>query len=105
MSGGLYPPLILSLSKDLSLHDTSITCSQMVSRGASARRVLAMRLPWPPITLAFGLALLALFPLFSPSPFWISLVSEIFVLAIWALSLDLLLGYSGLVSFGHAAYF
>jgi branched-chain amino acid transport system permease protein len=57
--------------------------------------------------LAWGLGLLGLvfFPFFAPGPFWISLASEVFVLALWAVSLDLLLGYTGLISFGHAAYF
>ena len=34
-----------------------------------------------------------------------TLVSEIFIYAIFAMSLDLLLGYTGLMSFGHAAFF
>lgn len=34
-----------------------------------------------------------------------SLVTEILLFCIFAMSLDLLLGYTGLVSFGHAAYF
>src|SRR5207248_347547 len=51
------------------------------------------------------LAALGIFPFFSPGSFWISLAGETFVLALWAVSLDLLVGYTGLVSFGHAAYF
>jgi branched-chain amino acid transport system permease protein len=58
-------------------------------------------------TRAMGLmALLALAVL----PFLISdypraLVSEIFIFAIFAMSLDLLLGFTGLMSLGHAAFF
>ncbi len=37
-------------------------------------------------------------------PFYLALVSRIMIFAIAAISLDLLLGYGGLVSFGHAAY-
>ena len=36
--------------------------------------------------------------------FYIRLVTRIFVFAILAMSLNLLVGYAGLVSFGHAAF-
>jgi branched-chain amino acid transport system permease protein len=57
-------------------------------------------------TAALGVALaaLALFPL-AGSAFYTELVTKVMVLAIFALSLDLLVGFTGLVSFGHAAYF
>jgi branched-chain amino acid transport system permease protein len=35
----------------------------------------------------------------------LGLLSEVFVFAIFAMSLDLLLGFTGLMSFGHAAFF
>ncbi|MEM7130654.1 MAG: branched-chain amino acid ABC transporter permease [Chloroflexota bacterium] len=43
-------------------------------------------------------------------PFWVksyyrSLMTEVLIFAIFAMSLDLLLGYTGLPSFGHAAFF
>jgi branched-chain amino acid transport system permease protein len=38
-------------------------------------------------------------------PFWISSVTRILILALAAVSLDLIVGYGGMVSFGHAAYF
>ena len=53
--------------------------------------------------LAF-LALLIAFPYFG-SPFYTELMAKGMVLAIFAMSLDLLVGFTGLVSFGHAAYF
>lgn len=56
-----------------------------------------------PILLAAVLAL-ALFPL-AASTFYVQLGAKIMILAIFALSLDLLVGHSGMVSFGHAAYF
>jgi len=34
-----------------------------------------------------------------------SLASEVLVFAIFAMSLDLIIGYTGLLSFGHAAFF
>lgn len=48
--------------------------------------------------------LLALFPLLE-STFYMQLLSKVLIMAIFAMSLDLLVGYTGLVSFGHAAYF
>jgi branched-chain amino acid transport system permease protein len=56
------------------------------------------------IALAAIVALLAVFPL-AGSAFYVELVAKVMILAIFALSLDLLVGYTGLVSFGHAAYF
>ncbi len=47
---------------------------------------------------------LVVFPLISPS-YIQSLAVEVLLFAIFAMSLDLLLGYAGLVSFGHAAFF
>jgi branched-chain amino acid transport system permease protein len=55
-------------------------------------------LPW----LVIGL--LALFPLLE-STFYMQLLTKVLIMAIFAMSLDLLVGYTGLVSFGHAAYF
>ena len=49
-------------------------------------------------------AALALFPLVAEK-FYLQLVTKIMILSIFALSLDLLVGYTGLVSLGHAAYF
>jgi len=37
-------------------------------------------------------------------PFYLSLASRVLIFAIAAISLDLILGYGGLISFGHAAY-
>ena len=51
-----------------------------------------------------ALLLVALFPV-SGATFYIELTTKIMIMAIFALSLDLLVGWTGLVSFGHAAYF
>jgi len=56
------------------------------------------------VALGAALSLLALFP-FAAATFYTELVTKVMILAIFALSLDLLVGYTGLVSFGHAAYF
>ena len=51
-----------------------------------------------------ALAVIACVPL-SGESFCIEIVGKILVMAIFAMSLDLLVGFTGLVSFGHAAYF
>lgn len=50
------------------------------------------------------LLFLALFPLFGSS-FYVGLLTRVIILALFAMSLDLLIGFTGLVSFGHAAFF
>jgi branched-chain amino acid transport system permease protein len=59
---------------------------------------------------AFGISLaivvggLALMPAVAGT-FYLQLLTKIMILAIFAMSLDLLVGFTGLVSLGHAAYF
>jgi branched-chain amino acid transport system permease protein len=57
---------------------------------------------WHPLEIAFWLATLLPFVLF---PNYLSLASQIAITALFALSLDLILGYAGVVSLGHAAFF
>ena len=57
---------------------------------------------WRPIEIVFWLALLLPYVLF---PNYLSLASQIAITALFALSLDLILGYAGIVSLGHAAFF
>lgn len=54
--------------------------------------------------LLLGLVSLAAFP-FVGSDFYLQMVTRMMILAIFAMSLDLLQGVTGLVSLGHAAYF
>ncbi|TMG75637.1 MAG: branched-chain amino acid ABC transporter permease [Betaproteobacteria bacterium] len=59
------------------------------------------------IVLATGLAVLAAVPPVAGllnQPFYLDLVRRIMIFAIAALSLNLILGYGGMISFGHAAY-
>jgi branched-chain amino acid transport system permease protein len=56
------------------------------------------------VALALGLVALAAFP-FVASDFYTQMVARMMILAIFAMSLDLLQGVTGLVSLGHAAYF
>ena len=54
------------------------------------------------------LVLLAMVLLAGPllmTPYWTGLLTQIVILAILAMSLDLLLGYTGLPSLGHAGFF
>jgi branched-chain amino acid transport system permease protein len=44
-------------------------------------------------------------PFAGVAPFTVTLLTEALIFAIWAMSLDVLVGYSGLVTFGHAAAF
>ena len=58
------------------------------------------------VQVALGLALIALlaFP-FVGTDFYTQMVTRMMIMAIFAMSLDLLQGVTGLVSLGHAAYF
>ncbi|NEX62016.1 branched-chain amino acid ABC transporter permease [Noviherbaspirillum galbum] len=63
------------------------------------------RLPndrWRPAEIVFWLAPLAIYFLF---PGYLVLGSQVMIVGLFALSLDLILGYAGIVSLGHAAYF
>lgn len=56
------------------------------------------------VALAIGFIALLVFP-FVGSEFYAGMVARMMILAIFAMSLDLLQGVTGLVSLGHAAYF
>lgn len=60
---------------------------------------------WPGLPVLVLAALLAVLPFAGVSQFTITLTADAMIFAIWAMSLDLLVGYTGLVSFGHAAAF
>ncbi|HKC45830.1 MAG TPA: branched-chain amino acid ABC transporter permease [Burkholderiales bacterium] len=65
-------------------------------------RYLAEQVRWRPLETAFWLASLLPFALF---PSYLQLASQVAITALFALSLDLILGYAGIVSLGHAAFF
>ncbi|WP_226671221.1 branched-chain amino acid ABC transporter permease [Metabacillus litoralis] len=60
---------------------------------------------YSPIVLASCLGLLVLFPLVNDSRSMMIMFTQIFIFAVFAMSYDLLLGYTGIVSFGHAMFF
>jgi branched-chain amino acid transport system permease protein len=57
---------------------------------------------WRPVEIVFWIAALSPYLLF---PNYLSLASQIAIAGMFALSLDLILGYAGIVSLGHAAFF
>src|SRR5579863_2761380 len=69
---------------------------------AAPRLYFQSRTRWRPVEAAFWLATLLPFALF---PNYLVLASQIAITALFALSLDLILGYAGIVSLGHAAFF
>jgi branched-chain amino acid transport system permease protein len=73
-----------------------------MSAVAEPQRYLEARIRWRPAEVAFWLATLLPFVL---TPSYLVLASQIAITALFALSLDLILGYAGIVSLGHAAYF
>ncbi|WP_426077514.1 ABC transporter permease subunit [Janthinobacterium sp. PSPC3-1] len=54
---------------------------------------------------AAGLAVLALFPVVIPNPYYIHLAETILIYAILLFGLDIVVGYTGQVSLGHAGLF
>src|SRR6476646_8116243 len=66
------------------------------------QRHLEAQIRCRPLEIAFWLATLLPFVL---TPNHLALASQIAITALFALSLDLILGYAGIISLGHAAYF
>lgn len=69
---------------------------------AGPHQYLEAQIRWRTIEIVFWLATLLPFVL---TPNYLVLASQIAVTALFALSLDLILGYAGIVSLGHAAFF
>jgi len=68
----------------------------------AASQYFERQVRWRALEIVFWLA--ALLP-FVVTPAYLSLASQVAITALFALSLDLLVGYAGLVSLGHAAFF
>ena len=56
------------------------------------------------VALAVGVALLIALPFVIVNEFYVNMASQILIYALLALSLNILLGYGGMTSLGHAAY-
>jgi branched-chain amino acid transport system permease protein len=74
----------------------------MNTHALNPHQVLSARVGWTRLEIIFWLALLLPFVL---TPSYLSLASQIAITALFAVSLDLILGYAGIVSMGHAAFF
>ena len=57
------------------------------------------------VTLAVALGVLVTVPLWVPSTYYVNIASQILLYAIFALGVNVLAGYAGLVSLGHAGLF
>ena len=68
----------------------------------SAELHFRRKVRWHPLEIVFWLCTLLPFVV---TPNYLSLASQIAITALFALSLDLILGYAGIVSLGHAAFF
>jgi branched-chain amino acid transport system permease protein len=69
---------------------------------ADPHRYLEAQVRWRRIEIAFWFCTLLPFVL---TPAYLQLASQIAITALFAVSLDLILGYAGIVSLGHAAFF
>ncbi|MDB5958666.1 MAG: inner-rane translocator [Ramlibacter sp.] len=70
----------------------------MISAQVQLLRASRMK-PWEPVLWLVAFAAPVLFPSYA------LIINEIAIVALFAVSLDLVLGYSGIVSLGHAAFF
>ena len=66
------------------------------------KEFLASKAKWIGLCLAF--IILVILPPFYTS-YWVTLVTQMLIYGILAMSLDILVGYSGMSSFGHAGFF
>ncbi len=77
------------------------TTRQPLTRGWGGMLFLLALVLFP-----FLLALLTGQPVDGGTPkFWQGLLAQVFILAVYAISYDLLMGYTGILSFGHAMFF
>lgn len=77
------------------------TAHSVISRSWVGPGVLVALAAFP-----FVLALLTGQPVAAGTPkFWQGMLIQVFILAVYAMSYDLLMGYTGILSFGHAMFF
>ncbi len=85
------------------MKSTEIQATGAAASAGQGRRALLVTAGW---LVAFAVLGTLPFVLTADSnKFYIELISKVMIMAIFALSLQLLIGYTGLVSLGHAAYF
>jgi len=66
---------------------------------------MTSKFQWNNIFLSVIAIVLFIFPFVTDSRTWTILLTQIFIFSILAMSYDILLGYTGIVSFGHAMFF
>jgi branched-chain amino acid transport system permease protein len=76
--------------------------SDLLNREKSYLKVMQARDCWKPAEILFWIALLCVFFAF---PTNLVFASQILITGLFALSLDLILGFGGIVTLGHAAFF
>jgi len=81
---------------------TDTAASDRIETPAAARDWLGRQSRWSPFEIAFWLAAILPFFLF---PTYLPLATQIAIAALFALSVDLILGYAGIVTLGHAMFF
>ncbi|MCC7060031.1 MAG: branched-chain amino acid ABC transporter permease [Burkholderiaceae bacterium] len=82
------------------MSDKTATLAAAPAAVRAPRRLSGER--WHPLEIVLWLLPLLVLPLF---PGYLVLGSQILIVGLFALSLDLILGYAGIVSLGHAAFF
>jgi branched-chain amino acid transport system permease protein len=90
------------VAADRLVREAPVVTSEAIAAAAGAREFLRAQNRWRWPEVAFWLATLLPFAL---APDYLVLASQIAITALFALSLDLILGFSGIISLGHAAYF
>jgi branched-chain amino acid transport system permease protein len=63
------------------------------------------RLAPPPVSIVVALVLLATLPMWVSNSYYVNIASQILIWSILALALNVLVGYAGLTSLGHASLF
>jgi branched-chain amino acid transport system permease protein len=76
--------------------------AEITQTGVDARGWLKQQSRWSPYEIVFWLA--TVLPFFF-LPTYLSLASQIAITALFAISVDLVLGYAGIVTLGHAMFF
>ena len=83
-----------------------LRCRKVCSAAARSSGCDVQRLLKSPFLLVIGLtALVVLLPPFLPSTFYVRVVALVFINALAVLGLNLLMGFAGQVSLGHAGFF
>jgi branched-chain amino acid transport system permease protein len=91
--------------KSASVSTPSTSAQGAPAKPADSIQPLRHALPndrWKPLEIVFWLLPVAAYFLF---PDYLVLASQIMIVGLFAVSLDLILGYAGIVSLGHAAFF